>query len=211
MQSIHDQTRIALEYQRKRYRAADQAWVNRREQHLVKTLLNAYDLAGGTVLDIPCGYGRLFPIYTHLGMDFVGVDLNLGMLQLATQYDDLTSRDRVLHGSIFNLPFADASFDAVICIRLLHHPFCHTDRQRLLSELARVSRNYIILSYYHFEWLHAWSCFMRWRKKRRVPAILGQTDLDVLVWANNLDVLSTCSLLRYAHMQTFMVLGKRVR
>jgi SAM-dependent methyltransferase len=209
MHSINDPTREARVYQHNRYRSVDQAWVNRREQHLVKTLLTSYGLAGSSVLDIPCGYGRLFPLYTCLGMDFIGVDLNPGMLQLATQYDQSTGQGRILHGSIFDLPFAGACFDVVLCIRLLHHQFHDAERQRLVSELARVSRRYVLLSYYHFDWLHACSCFLRWRKKRRVPTILSDTDLDGLVWANGLKILSTCPLLRYGHMQTLTVLEKR--
>lgn len=209
MQSIPDQTSEAIVYQRNRYRPVDQAWVNRCEQRLIKTLLTSYDLAGSSVLDIPCGYGRLFPLYTCLDMDFIGVDLNLGMLQLATQYDHPNSRGRILHGSIFDLPFADESFDAVLCIRLLHHQFHHAERQRLLSELARISRRYVVLSYYQFDWLHACSCLLRWRNKRRVPTILSETDLDILARANGLERLSTCALLRYGHMQTFSILEKK--
>jgi hypothetical protein len=88
---------------------------------------------------------------------------------------------------------------------------CRTgaERQRLLSELARVSRRYVVLSYYQFNWLHACSCLLRWRKKRRVPTILSETDLDTLARANGLERLSTCALLRYGHMQTFSILEKK--
>jgi hypothetical protein len=51
-------------YRLNRYRHVDQAWVNRREQRLIAQLLEAWHMSGGTLLDIPCGYGRLAPVYS---------------------------------------------------------------------------------------------------------------------------------------------------
>lgn len=197
-----------LEYRRSRYRPLHQAWVSRREQRLIAGLLTSFSLRGGRVLDVPCGYGRLFPLYAHLGMTCTGVDFDRDMARLAVRNDDQDGKRHVLRGNILHLPFADESFDAVICIRLLHHHFHHTERHRLFSELARVSRRYVLISYYRFDWLHAWSCFIRWQKRRRVPAIMNETDLDVLLWASGLQMLSTRSLLRYGHMQTLAMLAK---
>ena len=195
-------------YKQNRYRSIDQSWVNQHEKHLVEHLLSLYNLSGATVLDAPCGYGRFFPLYKHFGMPTTGVDLNLDMTQLARQMSPWLNRQQILHGDVLNLPFASETFDIVICIRLLHHTFHESERRQLFMELARVSHRYVLISYYHFDWLHAWSCLWRWRRKGRVPAILNEDTFNELTRVNNLEILSTHSLLRYGHMQTFSMLEK---
>jgi len=208
MQQTSLQTTPSETYKQNRYRSIDQSWVNQREKHLMEKLFSLYNLSGATVLDVPCGYGRFFPLYERFGMPVIGVDLNLDMVQLTRQISPWLNQQQVLHGNILHLPFADETFDIVICIRLLHHTFHERERHQLFMELARVSRRYVLISYYHFDWLHACSCLWRWRRKGRVPAILGETTFGELTGMNNLEVLSIHRLLRYGHMQTFAMLGK---
>jgi SAM-dependent methyltransferase len=110
-------------YKRNRYRSTDQSWVNRHEQHLMAKLLTLYDLSGATALDVPCGYGRFFPLYQHVGITVIGVDASLHMAQLTRRDSPGLDPQQVLHGNILHLPFADETFDIAICVRLLHHQF----------------------------------------------------------------------------------------
>lgn len=194
----------ARDYQRNRYRSIDQAWVNWCEQRLIARLLTRCRLAGGSLLDVPCGYGRFFPIFARLGMTATGVDVSQEMVQLAQQHEPLSSSAHVLCGTIFDLPFADNSFDAVLCIRLLHHHYSDADRHRIFCELTRVSCRVVLVSFYRYTHLHAWAP----RGKRRLPASLTETELSMLAWTSDLKLEATYSLLRYGHMQTFAVFRK---
>lgn len=49
-------------------------------------------------------------------------------------------------GSVLEIPSADASYDAVVAVDLLEH-VDPKGRSKVLSELARVSRNHVILNY----------------------------------------------------------------
>ena len=69
-------------YRLNRFRHFDQAWVNRREQRLIAQLLEAWHVPGGTLLDIPCGYGRLGPVYSCFGITATGVDVYHDVVQL---------------------------------------------------------------------------------------------------------------------------------
>ena len=196
----------ARAYQRKRYRSFDQAWVNWREQRLTERLLSACGLAGGSVLDVPCGYGRFFSLFTRLNMAVTGVDLNVEMLRLAQPSKVSSEPTRLLCGTIFNLPFADNAFDAVFCVRLFHHQYSDTERCRMLSELARVVRHYVLISFYRYPPLHLWGRALA--KKRRRLVTLSDLDLDILAWASGLQPYCRASLLPYIHMQTFAVFRK---
>jgi len=196
----------AQDYQSHRYRSVDQAWVNWREQRLVGRLLTECGLINGSLLDVPCGYGRFFPLLTRLGMTVTGIDIDRNMVQLAVHNAAPHDQGRGICASLFALPFADDAFDGVLCIRLLHHRYTKTERLRLLGELARVSRRIVLLSFYRTTPLHALA--RHWRGPRGRLEMLSFVQFHNLVSASGLRFQRVCSLLKFCHAQTFVVLSK---
>jgi ubiquinone/menaquinone biosynthesis C-methylase UbiE len=99
---------------------------------------------GQRVLDLGCGEGRHVIAACALdGVDAVGVDLSLKDLTTARQrmqeFDARGGPDAplfaLLAGDALRLPFADASFDAVICSEVLEHI---PDYRAALQEIQRV-------------------------------------------------------------------------
>jgi SAM-dependent methyltransferase len=99
---------------------------------------------GQRVLDLGCGEGRHVIAACALnGVDAVGVDLSLKDLATARQRmqdfrgeaDEDSGLFLLLAGDALRLPFADASFDAVICSEVLEHI---PDYRSALTEIARV-------------------------------------------------------------------------
>ena len=92
---------------------------------------------GQSVLDVACGTGivarTVADRFAGNGR-VVGVDLNAGMLAVARRVrPDIDWRQ----GDVADLPFADGSFDTVLCqMALMFFP----DRDRALREMARVAR-----------------------------------------------------------------------
>lgn len=70
---------------------------------------------------------------------------------------------RTLDGSacadVRELPFPDASVDVVTCSQLLHH-FEDGEIPRVLRELDRVARRYVIVSDLQRSWLAAWGFWL---------------------------------------------------
>lgn len=76
--------------------------------------------AGGPVLELGCGTGRISTPLVEAGVDLVGIDRSAEMLararpaRLKPRAPKTASRGRVVRGDIRALPFADAAFAAVI-------------------------------------------------------------------------------------------------
>ncbi|MDP3941739.1 MAG: class I SAM-dependent methyltransferase [bacterium] len=95
-----------------------------------------------SILEAGCGEGfileRLYK--ANIGEKLVGIDFSDRAIALAKK--ERPHLD-IRKGDIYNIPFKDNSFDLVICCEVLEH----LERpENALSELARVSKSYVILS-----------------------------------------------------------------
>ncbi|MCI0476073.1 MAG: class I SAM-dependent methyltransferase [Anaerolineales bacterium] len=124
--AFYAQPQIASDYDTLRFGGASGAWVNARELELVQALLPPFQRA----LDLGCGTGRLTRALAPRGQ-VVGVDAARAMLTEAQKENRLA----LVQGDAFALPFADASFDALIALRVVFH---FADVAALLREMARV-------------------------------------------------------------------------
>jgi ubiquinone/menaquinone biosynthesis C-methylase UbiE len=114
----------------------DRFWPSRRyEDSCDRIALRAMlPPAGGRMIEIGAGFGRLADEYT--GYDSVVLlDLSGAQIQAARERLREDSRYEVVEGDAFNLRFPDASFDAVVCIRVIHH---FEDPRPAIAEMARV-------------------------------------------------------------------------
>jgi ubiquinone/menaquinone biosynthesis C-methylase UbiE len=92
------------------------------------------------ILDAGCGPGEiasrlagLFPRSLVLGVDIIDQHLNLAR----SRYAHLAPRLKFEHQSVFELKFADRSFDLTVCRHVLHSiPYA----DRVIAELVRVTR-----------------------------------------------------------------------
>ncbi len=98
--------------------------------------------SGERLLDAGCGEGRHCFGSVERGARVVGLDLDRETLRLASKAlrkraRELDSMGEMLQGNTFQLPFADGSFDAIICSEVMEHVH---DYRAAAAELARVTR-----------------------------------------------------------------------
>jgi SAM-dependent methyltransferase len=90
----------------------------------------------GRCLEIGCGAGRAIPELVEAGWSVVATDVSADQLAAARRYAD--SIATLVHADAHELPFEDASFDAVLSI-LTHTDF--DDPPRVFGEARRVLRD----------------------------------------------------------------------
>ncbi|HZS91946.1 MAG TPA: methyltransferase domain-containing protein [Chloroflexota bacterium] len=105
-----------------------------------QALLTAADATPSTrILELGVGTGRIALPIIKAGYTFTGIDLSARMLErLRAAVRDLPGADQrttLIEGDITDLPFPDASFDAVISVHVLH---LVSDRARAIGESVRV-------------------------------------------------------------------------
>ncbi len=95
-----------------------------------------------SVLDVPCGHGRLLKAVSRRapGATLYGLDVNWDMVARSRREAPAA---RVQVGSVYAIPFRDECFDVVLC----NESFMHFDEpRRALEELCRVSRERVYFS-----------------------------------------------------------------
>jgi len=104
---------------------------------------------GASVLDAPCGGGRVALHLAQHGYKVSAADLSEAMIAIATkamsehQVECLVERQ-----DVERLTYADRSFDAIVCFRLFHHFPNPEIRERVIKELCRVAGRFVVLSYF---------------------------------------------------------------
>lgn len=199
-------------YVNRRFGTSLQRLVNYNEQSILGGLLQHYIGEGDKqVLDLPCGYGRFLPLFHRLGYRVNCMDLSPSMTIYVQNRDDLGARDIVQEGDIRgSLPLDTSSMDAVCCIRMFQH-FHHPEwRREALAELARVSKRYVIATFYDRGSVHFWSKqqLARLRGKKVRVQMISRAMFEAEAAAVGLKMVEYRPLLPRIHAQTFTVLEK---
>jgi len=124
-----------------RFSGAIGEWMLKKQSDITLELLK--DCPDTKILDVGGGHGQLARPLAEQGFD---VTVHGSADVCSTRIDDLIAdkKCRFICSSMFELPFADASVDTVLCFRLITH--C-SEWEKLIAELCRVAGRRIIIDY----------------------------------------------------------------
>jgi ubiquinone/menaquinone biosynthesis C-methylase UbiE len=97
------------------------------------------------VLDVPCGGGRVTVHLSQKGYRMSSADLSENMIEIARKAVGAVTVEKQ---DVERLTYADKSFDTIMSFRLFHHFPNPEIRQRVITELCRVAKDHVVLSYF---------------------------------------------------------------
>lgn len=149
---------------------------DQREQRAVKRIFSGLPDCR-TVLDVPCGAGRFLGNLAENQREVIEMDQAAEVLEFAQQRaTKLGLRARFVQGDAGRTGLPDGSVDAVFCNRLLHHITSAPERAAFLREFHRVTRRYLVVSFFDYRSFGALRVFLK-RLKGRKPDYAGQPTL----------------------------------
>lgn len=146
-QALDDATRYNTMY---KSRVSKRATTSR-EFQLIRRHIRAHEPCR-TILDLPCGGGRLSRAIAGAAPDAIilEADVGLGQVRYAREHGLGEDRQFFMTASGFHIPVRDAGVDAVVCCRLLHHLPAPAEQERLIQELLRVARRFAVLTFFDY-------------------------------------------------------------
>lgn len=124
------------------------------------------------LLDVPCGTGRFRSMLQQHCSSLLSIDASFEMLAAAPSSPQLQA-------SAHQLPLVDGAVDFILCSRLLHHFETGAERAIVLAELARVSKRWIVLSYFDDANFQAWRNKLRGKFRGRFPISREQFSSEI--------------------------------
>lgn len=125
-------------------------WSTNREYALLQDLLGSQPRSE-FLLDLPSGGGRLSGQLARHTELLVEADIGFGQLLYGREQYTGDGSDRIwMTASAFHIPLQDRSVDGVVCCRLCHHLPTVAERERLVAELLRVARRFVIMTFFDY-------------------------------------------------------------
>lgn len=91
----------------------------------------------GSLLDVGCAWGRMFPIYRRNGLSISGVDISSAMIEAARQqWHGGEAVESLQESSAEQLPFSEGTFDNLVCLATFDATYQH----EAMTEFLRVTR-----------------------------------------------------------------------
>jgi ubiquinone/menaquinone biosynthesis C-methylase UbiE len=121
-------------------------WSDKRERALLARYFARIGRAG-TILDLPCGHGRLSGFLRAHCDRLVEGDWSSTMVAL-NQSDHGRDGRHYVRASALEIPLPDRAVDVAVSFRLSHHLETQDLRERHLRELFRVARSHVIVTWF---------------------------------------------------------------
>jgi len=197
-------------YERKRYKGLDQKLIDWREKRIIGKILKTISTKNFSILDIPCGYGRFIKIFKKKGAKIICSDLSFSMILRARNRNPSFENFYFVSNLKEGIPLKSATIDCVFCFRFFHHLHEIEERKKVLRELARVSRKWIIISFYKINKIHLIQRKIRKKlmKKKTEIKMISLKDLSFETYQIGLEIIKIFPILKGIHSQHIVLLKK---
>lgn len=153
----------------------EKRWSTAREFQLLDRLLSSQGHSE-LILDLPSGGGRLSPRIAEHANLLLEADIALGQILYGQRQPALKVPQIWMTASAFHIPLADNSVDGTVCPRLCHHLPLPEERERLIEELLRVSRRFVIMTFFDHYSLKNWLRRIRAPFNKKPPKLTMTVD-----------------------------------
>lgn len=151
----------------------------------------------GTLLDMPCGHGRLSDLLKRHCRELIEADWSSTMVSL-NRRDHGDEQRSYFRASALEIPLPDRSVDVVVSFRLSHHLETQELRERHLRELFRVAGKAVIVT-----WFSATSLKNVLRQVR--VRLTGKKPKNVLRNARVREVAAQCGFVQQRAQPLFRI------
>ncbi|MEZ6185920.1 MAG: class I SAM-dependent methyltransferase [Planctomycetota bacterium] len=177
------------------------------ERRAIRRALERTGVTQGTILDMPCGAGRLGPEIEPFAKTLISGDYSREMLY---RLREANPQGRCSVVNAFQLPFGDRTFDVVFSARLSHHIGDDQRREDYLREVLRVSKTWVVVTIFATE-----SIKNRLRELRRVfnkkrsKSTFRRKDVERIAEAAGFDVRGWVPISRLSSGHRYYILERR--
>lgn len=180
----------------------------RRESAIIRQHLRPLGRSG-VVLDLPCGGGRLTPAFADSTDLVIEADIALGQVRYGRANSAVSTPQVWITASAFHIPLRDDGVDGTVCVRLSHHLPTAAEQERLFRELLRVSRRFVIVTFFDRFSLKYMTRGLRHPFKPKLPKpTMTQERVAELARANGARLVDAPPLLRIGSGHRYALLVK---
>lgn len=150
-----------------RFETGSRRFINEREQRAVGIIFAGLKDVQ-SIIDVPSGAGRFAKVLAP-GRSLIEADVAFEILEFARERAEGAGLNvTCIQADASRLPLGKDSVDCVFCNRLLHHIHSAGERAVFLREFHRVTRKYLVISFFDY---HAFGGLRRFLKalKGRKP------------------------------------------
>ena len=183
--------------------------IAKKEISIIDLFLDEIIKENMSVIDVPCGTGKLGPILSKYPIKILAADVSKAMLDLAyNEYQEDKTKYEIIDAT--EIPHKNKSFDIVVCLRLFQRLPSDT-RRKILSEFNRVSKEYLIISYsFSSKWQK-----IRYKIKKTInknsPYFFSENKNSIIRELNDsgFDVLQSRLVLKYFSSEIIFLAKKK--
>ena len=161
------QNKAQAEKYSRRFEEGARKRIDQREQRAVRQIFAALD-GCRSVLDVPSGAGRFVASLGNGHRLVIESDVAFAMVEMAGQRArEGGVRARCLQSDAGRLPFRNGAVDCIFCNRLLHHILPPAERALFLREFHRVTRRWLVITFFDYKMFGAVRRALKTLKGRR--------------------------------------------